>query len=316
MADSNTVTVFNFVRAETDTYLGKYARQGGFGKFMHLRQPTPIDRQEVIRMQRDTLYSMAVLDLTEPATIVRPDAGRRFKSMLIVNQDHSMLPVEYGDGEFELTREKAGTQFAAVILRIFVDANDPEDVKAGNALQDQFVVRQKSPGTFRVPDWDQASLSETRDALNVLAKGLTDARGCFGDKSKLDPIRHLLGTAFGWGGNPDDAAIYDNVTPAKNDGITPHALTVKDVPVDGFWSVTVYDDKGFMRENDQHAYSFNNVTAARNADGSVTINFGGGPDAPNNLPIVAGWNYLVRMYRPRAEIREGTWSFPKAEPVS
>jgi len=106
------------------------------------------------------------------------------------------------------------------------------------------------------------------------------------------------------------------VTPARNDGTRPHALTVKDVPVDGFWSVTVYDDKGFMRENDQHAYSFNNVTAARNADGSVTINFGGGPDATNNLPIVAGWNYIVRMYRPRAEISDGSWSFPKAAPVS
>jgi hypothetical protein len=27
----------------------------------------------------------------------------------------------------------------------------------------------------------------------------------FGDKAKLDPIDHLLGTAYGWGGPPQNA---------------------------------------------------------------------------------------------------------------
>jgi hypothetical protein len=28
-----------------------------------------------------------------------------------------------------------------------------------------------------------------------------------------------------------------------------------------------------------------------------------------------GWNYLIRLYRPRAEIRDGTWTFPAIEPA-
>jgi len=52
--------VDNFVRAETDITLGRYVKQGAFGKFLHIRKPTPIDKQDVIRMNRDTIYSPAL----------------------------------------------------------------------------------------------------------------------------------------------------------------------------------------------------------------------------------------------------------------
>jgi hypothetical protein len=47
----------------------------------------------------------------------------------------------------------------------------------------------------------------------------------------------------------------------------------------------------------------------------VTVHFGGDPKAPNFLPITPGWNYIVRLYRPRPEVLEGKWRFPKPEPV-
>jgi len=309
------VTVDNFVRAESDMTFDRYVKQGAFGKLLHIRQPTPIDQQDIIRMNRDTLYSAGVFDLSDPVTIVKPDSAGRFQSMMVISQDHSMLPVEHGAGEFILTQEKVGTRFAAVIFRTFVNANDPQDIKAANAMQDKIIVRQRSPGTFETPDWDEVSLKRVRDAINVLAATRTNARGMFGDKAKLDPISHLLGTAFGWGGNPEQAAMYDSVVPAQNDGKTPYRVTVKDVPVDGFWSITVYNKAGFMEKNDQNRYSYNNVTADKNADGSITINFGGGPSAINNLPITDVWNYTVRMYEPKQEIISGAWLFPKAQPA-
>lgn len=310
---SEKVTVDNFVRAETDMTLVRYSKQGAFGKMFHIRQPTPIDKQDVISMNRDTLYSAGIFDLTEPVTIIKPDSGGRFQSMLVINQDHSMLPVEHGAGEFVLTKESAGTRYVFVIFRTFIDANDPADIKSANALQDKITVRQKSPGSFDVPDWDEASLKTARDAINVLAATRTSAKGMFGDKAKLDPISHLLGTAFGWGGNPEEAAMYDFFVPPKNDGKTRYTVTVKDVPVNGFWSITVYNKDGFMEKNDENIYSYNNVTAKKNANGSITINFGAGTDAINNVPITPGWRYSVRMYQPKQEIINGSWSFPKAQ---
>jgi len=83
------VTADNFPRAETDLYFGGVVKDaGGIGKFFHNRQPTPLDKQTVIRMNRDTLYSGAVFDLDAgPVTITLPDAGKRFMWMQVINED-------------------------------------------------------------------------------------------------------------------------------------------------------------------------------------------------------------------------------------
>jgi len=139
----------------------------------------------------------------------------------------------------------------------------------------------------------------------------------FGHKDEVDPVRHLIGTAMGWGGNPIKDALYLNVTPGENDGKTIYRFTVKNVPVDGFWSVSVYDADGFFQRNDAGAYSLNNLSAKTDKGGSITVQFGGcDGKTPNCLPIVPGWNYLVRLYRPRTEILDGRWKFPEAQAVS
>jgi hypothetical protein len=137
----------------------------------------------------------------------------------------------------------------------------------------------------------------------------------FGDKDRLNPIDWLLGAAYGSGGNPKEAAIAINVVPEKNDGQTAYVLNVqKDVPVDGFWSVTLYNAKGYAPKNDKGVYSYNNVIAKPNDDGSYTITFRG--RGPNNFELVPGWNYIVRLYRPRSEVIDGHWRFPSAVPAN
>jgi hypothetical protein len=105
------------------------------------------------------------------------------------------------------------------------------------------------------------------------------------------------------------------VFPEKNDSKNPLHPLVKDVPVDGFWLVTLYVDEGYMPVNKYNAYSFNNLTAKKDKDGSITIHFGGDPKADNLLPIVPRWNYTVRMYKPRSEILNGSWTFPNPQVV-
>jgi hypothetical protein len=155
-----------------------------------------------------------------------------------------------------------------------------------------------------------------RDAINILASTVPDATGMFGTKAEVNPVIHLIGTAAGWGGNPSSAAVYLNIFPKMNDGKTVYRLTAKDVPVDGFWSVSVYNAAGYFEKNPLSAYSLNNITAKPDASGAYTVQFGGCEKAtPNCLPIMKGWNYTVRLYRPRKEILGGTWTFPEAQPV-
>lgn len=108
-----------------------------------------------------------------------------------------------------------------------------------------------------------------------------------------------------------------NVVPPKNDGTTIYRLNVKSVPVDGFWSVSLYDEQGHFEKNPYNAYSLNDITAKKDADGSIAVQFGACDGRiPNCLPIMKGWNYAVRLYRARAEILSGKWKFPDPQPVN
>lgn len=318
MIDSVPVTADNFIRAESDKTFAGIRQQQGFGKFFHYRYLAPIDNQIVQRGNRDTLCSTGVFDLDAgPATISLPDAGKRFMTMILIDEDHYVFTVVYGSGSPLLTKDEIGTRYALAAVRILVDPNDPKDVAQVHALQDSIVVQQPGgPGVFEIPKWDEASQKKVRDALSVLGETLPDWRHAAGRKDEVDPVRHLIVTATGWGLNPEKDAIYLNVTPKQNDGTTPYKLNVMNVPVDGFWSVSVYGADGYFHKNDRGAYTLNNVTAKRDADGSVTIQFGGCDDTTTNcLPIVPGWNYMVRLYRPRTEILDGMWKFPEAQPM-
>ena len=313
------VTVDNFTRAESDLYFGGILKDSGaIGKFFHRREPARIDNQTVIRLNRDTLYSSALFDLDAgPVTITLPDAGGRFMSMQVINEDHYVPEVVYGKGSYTLTKNKVGTRYVAVAIRTLVDPANEKDIREVHALQDAITVSQKNPGQFEAPDWDQASQKKVRDALLVLATTVPDFRKAFGTKGQVDPVRHLIGTAAGWGGNPDKDAIYLNITPPKNDGATIYKLNVKNVPVDAFWSVSLYNAEGYYEKNSYDAYSINSITGKKSPDGSIAIQFGGcDGKVPNCLPIMKGWNYTVRLYRPRPEVLSGKWKFPEAQAVN
>ena len=304
-----------YVRAQSDAMFKSYADDGAFGKFFHIREPTPIDAQKVIRMNRDTLYSIGVFELNEPVTVTKPDTGDRYQSMMVLSQDEYIPTVAYDPGDYELTQDNVGTRYVAALIRTLVDSTDPGDIKAVNEIQDAIEVDQASSGTFEIPNWDQGDLKQLTDALNVVADTMPDTSECFGTKDEVDPIAHLLGAAFGWGGLPAKDATYETVTPEHNDATTPQTITVKDVPVDAFWSVSVYDKDGYYKKNPSGVYVINDRNATKNADGSITIHFGGDEKQPNHLYISDGWNYTVRLYRPRKEILDGTWTFPTAQPV-
>lgn len=313
------VTPDNFIRAESNVYMAGQLAAGAFGRFAHTRVVAPLDQQSIVRLNRDTIYSSGVFDLNAgPVTLSLPDAGPRFFSVLLINEDHYNPGVLYGGGTHILTRESVGTRYVMVAVRIFVDPTDPADVRQANALQDAITSSQPGgPGTFEIPDWDRVSHGKVREALIALSSTLPDLRHAAGpNEDAVDPIRRIAAAAAGWGLNPDRDAIYLNVFPEENDGKTAYRLAVRDVPVDAFWSVSVYDAAGYFRPNELDAYSINSVTGKQDGEGTITIQFGDcSKQTPNCLPVAEGWNYMVRLYRPRPEILDGTWSFPVAEPI-
>ena len=310
-----TVNVDNFTHAETDMQMSRIVKAaGGVNRWSQNRQPTPLDKQNVIRMNRDTLYSFAVVDISKGATLTLPEADGRYMTTMVVNNDGYINKIYEGGGTHQLTLEEFDTPYVALAVRTLVDASDPADVKAANALQDKMKITAASANPFTLPPYDMDSYQATYKPILELSKGVPDTRKMFGNRQDVEPVRFLLGSAFGWGGLPEEEAYYLNVNPELPVG--EYQITVKDVPVDAFWSISMYNEKGYFQKNDFDAYSVNNISGTPNADGSFTINFGGCADKRVNcLPLTKGWNYIVRLYQPRAEILEGQWTFPKPQPV-
>ncbi len=311
------VTIESYNRAQTDVYFGQTVKAGALGKFKHGRELAPVVKAGIVRPNRDTLYSFAVFDFDAgPVTITLPDAGKRFMVMQVLNEDQYTPEVFYGAGQHTLTRDGIGTRYGMVVVRMLIDPANPQDIAEIHALQDALTVSQQGPGTFDVPNWDEASLTTIHTALQRLGETVSDTRRMFGaGPDQVDPVRHLVGTALVWGGLPEKDGLYLPVTPDRNDGTTVHKLRVNHVPVDGFWSITVYNADGYLEPNPANVYSVSNMTAKPGTDGAITVQFGGCDGRiPNCLPIMKGWNYTVRLFRPRADILDGTWRFPQAQP--
>jgi hypothetical protein len=88
-------------------------------------------------------------------------------------------------------------------------------------------------------------------------------------------------------------------------------------PVDGFWSVTLYNDKHLFHANDLKRYSLGtkNKNLKRNADGSLTLHAGAkspGPDKETNwLPAPDGkFSLYIRAYWGKDPILDGSWQPP------
>ena len=312
------VTWENYPRANCHASFRATVDKGGFGKFYHVRGLAPIESGQLgIGENRDTLYSLGVFDLTEPVTISKPETSGRYQSMLVQNEDQYLKLSTTKPGRYTITRENAGTRYIGVNLRTFVDPNDPADVRKVEDLQDQIVVEQASAGAFEIPDWDVASYRRVDGAFRTLYYTMDDWSHAFGDVDQVDPVKFYVASASGWTGVPEPTeALILQGTPSRNDGETPHTLTVGEVPVDGFWSVTVYDRDLAIVKNDYDAYIVNSVTAKRSDDGSVTIHFGGDPGQPNFIYTPPGWRYLVRLYGTREAIADGSYQFPKPRPVT
>ncbi|WP_062202063.1 DUF1214 domain-containing protein [Demequina salsinemoris] len=304
------VNIDNFVRAESDRMLVALQRQaGGVNRLHHNRVPTPVESQPVIRMNRDTLYSSAVVDLAKPVELVLPQAGDRYLSAMVVNNDHYIPLVLHSAGKYWLSVTEAGTRYAMIGIRILVDPSDPKDVEAVQALQDAIEVVADGGEDLVAPNYDLADLDATRKALEVLGAGLDSFDGAFGAKGKVDPMRHLIGTATGWGGLPTSEAVYVSARP--DDPSVDCQLTMVDVPVDAFWSVSVYNEDGFFEPHPSGRYSVNSVTAVPDADGAVVVRFvHGAPEGPNDIPVPERWNMVARLYQPHDPVLTGAWRVP------
>ena len=310
------VTALNYVRAKTAIQFDKYLAiaDGKLNSFAHGRRVADINSRSSKRLNRDTLYSVAIVDISKGASIQMPEAGDRYMSVQVVNQEGFTNKIFHGAGRHDLTVAEFDTPYVWLLVRTLVLDSVPGDGAAAQALQDQMSISSASEQPYTHTDYDPVTLSATTALLVELGKGISDNAKAAGTEEQVDPIKQLLLTAYGFGTLPETESLLLTVQP-NLPADRGYALTVKDVPVDGFWSLAMYNREGYFNKNKYDSYGFGDRTAKKNADGSITLHFGGDPNRINYIPITEGWNYVVRMYRPRAEPLDGSWTFPALEAI-
>jgi hypothetical protein len=314
-ADTVKVAPETYIRAETDRQFEAVAKMaGGVNTFFHFRAPTPLDKQNVVRMNRDTLYSMGVVDTSKGATITVPELPKgRYASVFLADNDHYCPLVICTAGLHQLPKD---TKYLGVGVRIQVfNPKDSEEVAAVNKLQDQFVIKAESADTIPEFKWDRPSLAALTEKYEKEAAALGSYKGMMGPRGKVNEKTRHLAAAAAWGLFPEADATYLNYN-GGHDTKVGYKATYQVPENKAFWSITVYGKDGFMK-SDNNIVNSSNVKL--NPDGkSFTVYFGSKEqcgDVPNRLDAPEGWNFLMRIYRPGTSVLDGSYKLPKAEPV-
>ena len=314
------VTKANYASAETEVILADYVRKiakgtcsEGVGVFLHQRAAMDPNERTILRPNFDTLYSFAVLDLESPATVVLPETDR-YQILEVIDEDHWIPLISDQPGRYTLTKESVGSRYAFAFVRTQVNVQDPADVKAAGAVQDQILLKQAEKGSFVSPNrYEMQDILDLRADYNARREpeGVTSEMA-FGKKGELSEELRNFGVAVGWGGLPKQGAVYP--FPKVVNSTEPQVLVLKDVPIDprAFWSVTVYDKEGFAVGK---SYNVNSAFAKANAQGEYVIHLGGDPNQDNYMDIYPGWNAAVRIYSPTEAYFNGSWTPPQFEPA-
>ncbi|MFD2167451.1 DUF1254 domain-containing protein [Thalassotalea euphylliae] len=303
------VTTDNYPTHETSRQLVKIQDKVGVNTFDHKRQLTPTDQQPVVRMNRDTYYSFSVVDVSKGAYVTLPEIDKgKYMSLEVVTLDHRVQPMVYGAGNHDLNTHIGDHVYALVRL----DATYTQE--EANAIQDKMKITAKSDNLFTSVQVDKASFEKVENSLKAKMPGILKSQGpeatygmftapTDGSKELFTKEKYAVGAAIGWGG----AQLVDNVYEVSGNYPADkcHQATFEDPKNKAFWSVTVYDKKGFMF-NDLANVSSN--TAKPNADGTYTVSFGCGKDAVNNIPTMEGndtgmFNMAFRHYIPSDRVK-------------
>ena len=309
-----TVTPATYVRAETDrNFTNLLKGAGGVNKLLHFRRPTPLDKQTVVRMNLDTLYSASIVDTAGGATITVPAAPKgRYLSAEVVDNDHYCPIVFYEPGVHALP---ATTKYVAVLIRVqLFNPEDAAELALVNKLQDQFVVTAKSADPFPAMKWEPKSLQALTEEYEKEAKKHTSFAGMMGPRGKVnEKLRHLA-AASGWGLFPEWDSTYLNYSGGQN--ATACYKATYQVPENkAFWSITVYGSDGYMKSAKAIVNSSN---VKLDPAGTATVFFGSQQacgDVANRMDTSDGWNYILRIYRPGPSVLNGTYKLPTPELV-
>ena len=285
------VTQENFPQAYTNMRLTAILQKTGeVNKFFTMPVPSSIpEEQFVVRMNRDTPYSVSVIDMSSDNIYVTVPETERYVTIQVVDENHETQPMIYGPGKHKIT---AKTDHAFVIVRALE-----------GGIRENLIIEAGNSNPFDVKKWDMESFEAMDKAGNIDFSDGYDQSKAFGNtESGQTSYMNYVGAAGGWGGAMVEDNIYQTSQYFDADGC--YEMTFLDPKDTYFWSATVYNGDGRMFNDIANISS--EMNPVQNEDGTYTIRFGC-EGQPNNIPIIEGnttgkFNVLMRHYGPSEQV--------------
>ncbi len=308
------VTEENYAFAMLDHAMQVEVSNGAANDWHHHRSPMTLDKQPAPQMNRDTLYSFAIVDARSDFSITLPKTDGRYQSIHVMEHDHTTSGVLYGAGEHII--KGATTDYLVINVRTQINPNDPADIALANQYQDKLILDFKGADIkpFKFSNWDKESFNKLHEKYVKIAteEGVNHTMGARGEFSDYDVNR---GASTTTGLLPDADAVYEMDKYTLNTKNCYQATY--DVPgqVDanlGFFSATIYGDDQYL--HNEAGSSLSNQELAFNQDGTFTIYYGNATscgDVDNLLIVPTNDVYLnMRVYLPDTSVQAGEYKLP------
>ena len=294
-----------YIQAETRAFFGEFINRGGLNAFNHFPGVASAEDRFVVSPNNDTVYSLAIVNASEGFTLELPDMGERFMSIQITDENH-MTPFHlHGGGTYEFTADQFETDYVGIGVRTGTDASKEDVAFIAEQLQSQYrITGASADDTMPRPDLER--LARVRAALVKEYGKLSSTSGAMQPRTELvedwEFFTYVIAGAFGL--SADENAMYLPYALPDAKGGACYMATYPPVPVEAFFSITVYGPEKYLMSNENNIVS-SLQGVVMNEDGSFSVAFGGEQCrdlAPNYAYTPEdGWSLLLRAYRPDVE---------------
>lgn len=309
------MTVQEYINEEGYWFADNFARNFklGLSNFHHFNKLSDKDTRWVVSPSIDHLYSMAVVDTSKPFSVVLPKNNDKLVTLHIQDMNHTQPFYKVGAGTYEFTPEMFDTKYVLIGLRFATDGTDANLEQISKEIMPEAKIIGGGTDLKGLPHPDVEAMHKVRDALMPEYDKLTDTYETIDYSvhgvTDWEKTTYTIAGAFGL--STEDTAMYIPYALEGAKGGQCYQATYDAPKSDnelGYYSITVYNSKGYLMSNENNIVSTNQGLTL-NEDGTFTVVYGDNSCKKHAETLNANfaetpnddWSFLMRIYQPNVE---------------